>query len=53
MASLKNFSVSNENENQVLLVWFLRRKSEKVVQNPAAHEYIQHYGNQAALKVAE
>ena len=40
-------------KTQVLLVWFLRWKSEKVGQNPAAHEYIQHYGNQAALKVAE
>ena len=35
-------------------VLFLRRKNEKVGQrSPAAHEYIQHYGNRAELKVGE
>ena len=28
-------------------------KVKKVGQSPAAHEYIQHYGNRAELKVSE
>ena len=37
--------------NKIVLFYVVKMK--KVGQSPAAHEYIQHYGNRAELKVSE